>query len=67
MNKSNRRLSIFLIAAIGISSFSSAQQLEPILKELIQKGLEKSHAINIHNLDSKQAKVDQKLAYLFQF
>ena len=62
MNKSNRRLSIFLIAAIGISSFSSAQQLEPILKELIQKGLEKSHAINIHNLDSKQAKVDQKLA-----
>mgnify|MGYP000294466015 CR=1 FL=1 len=43
MNKSNRRLSILLIAAIGISSFSSAQELEPILKELEENGIIFNH------------------------
>tara|TARA_R110002074_G_C12515926_1_gene663785 strand:+ start:81 stop:1394 length:1314 start_codon:yes stop_codon:yes gene_type:complete len=39
-----------------------AQQLDPILKELISKGLDKSHRINVHDLDTEQAKVDQSLA-----
>mgnify|MGYP003665253709 FL=1 len=41
---------------------SMAQQLDPILKELISKGLDKSHRINVHDLDTEQAKVDQSLA-----
>ena len=39
-----------------------AQQLDPALEILIQKGLEKSHSVNVHELDADQAKVDQKLA-----
>lgn len=39
-----------------------AQQLDPVLNELIQKGLEKSHTVNVLNLDAEKAEVDQKLA-----
>jgi len=61
INKS--RLSILLIAFVWlVPSISIAQQLDPILKELIRKGLDKSHNLNIHNFDTEQAKVDQKLA-----
>ena len=61
INKS--RLSILLITlAWLVPSISIAQQLDPILKELIGKGLNKSHSVNIHNFDAEQAKVDQKLA-----
>src|SRR5690554_4226369 len=63
MQLNKLRLSGLLIAFMWlISSASTAQQLDPILKELINKGLNKSHTINIYNLDAKQAKVDQKLA-----
>jgi outer membrane protein TolC len=41
---------------------SMAQQLDPILKELISKGLDKSHSINIHDFNTEKAKVDQSLA-----
>lgn len=39
-----------------------AQQIDPALEILIKKGLEKSRSININQLNSKQARVDQKLA-----
>ena len=61
INKS--RLSILLIAFSWlVPSISIAQQLDPVLKELINKGLDKSHSVNINNFDEEQAKVDQKLA-----
>ena len=61
INKS--RLSILLIAfAWFVPSISIAQQLDPVLKELINKGLDKSHSVNINNFDVEQAKVDQKLS-----
>jgi len=57
------RLSILFIAfAWFVPSMSMAQQLDPILKELISKGLDKSHSINIHDFNTEQAKVDQSLA-----
>ncbi len=61
INKS--RLSIFLIALVWfIPSTSIAQQLDPILKDLISNGLDKSHSVNINNFNAEQAKIDQKLA-----
>ncbi len=62
MHVNKVRLSIFLTATIGFSPFFSAQELDSVLKNLINKGLEKNHSINIHNLNSEQSKVDQKLA-----
>lgn len=62
MHKNKLRSSIFFLLIIGISSFTKAQQLDPILKALIKKSFEKSHKLIIHNLDSEQTKVDQKLA-----
>jgi len=57
------RLSILFIAfAWFVPSISMAQQLDPILKELISKGLDKSHSINIHDFNTEQAKIDQSLA-----
>ncbi len=53
---------LFLGLAWFNPSISVAQQLEPALKELIHKGLNKSHSINIHELDARQAGLDQKLA-----
>ncbi len=62
MHIKHNRLSLFFIAFLGFSPIFMGQQLDPTLHELILKGLEKSHGINIHNLDSEQARVDQKLA-----
>ena len=57
------RLSILFIAfAWFIPSGLIAQQLDPGLKELISKGLDKSHSINIHDFNTEQAIVDQRLA-----
>lgn len=56
-------LGIFLIVLVWcIPSTSLAQQLNPVLKELISKGLNKNHSIKINDFDVEQAKVDQKLA-----
>ncbi|MDO9553389.1 TolC family protein [Rhodonellum sp.] len=41
---------------------SLAQELDPALEILIQKGLEKSRSININQLNAQQAQVDQNLA-----
>ncbi len=57
------RLSIVFVVLIWfIPIISNAQHLDPVLKTLISMGLDKSHSINIHDLDAKQAVVDQKLA-----
>jgi ABC-type cobalamin transport system ATPase subunit len=37
-----------------LPSIATAQQLDLVLKELIQKGLDKSHSININNFDINQ-------------
>ncbi len=52
-----------LFTLVWMHPFNSiAQQLDPSLKELITKGLNKSHNVNIHSLGAEQAQVDQKLA-----
>lgn len=51
-----------LFIALTWFSPAVAQQLDPALKDLINKGLDKNHAVNIHELGAEQAKVDQKLA-----
>ncbi len=57
------RLSIlFLAFTCFFSSISIAQQLDPELKDLINKGLNKSHGVKIQYFNAEQAKVDQKLA-----
>jgi outer membrane protein TolC len=63
MKISKSRFKILFIALTWlVSSLSMAQQLDPALKELISKGLEKSHSIKINDYDVEQAKVDQNLA-----
>ena len=61
INKS-RLSTLFIAFTWFVTSMSTAQQLDPILKGLIRKGLDKSHSVNINNFDTEQAKVDQKLA-----
>ncbi|WP_239710452.1 TolC family protein [Tenacibaculum piscium] len=57
------KTTIPLLLLVGFYPFMSfAQQLNPVLKELINKGLHKSHTANIYNLDAQKAKIDQKLA-----
>lgn len=63
MKNNQSRLSIFFLAALClISSSSIAQQLDPMLTDLINKGLNKSHSVQIQNYNAEQAKIDQKLA-----
>ena len=40
----------------------TAQQLDPVLNQLIHKGINKSHDLNSNRIDAEQAKVDQQLA-----
>ncbi|WP_372920366.1 TolC family protein [Salegentibacter sp.] len=53
---------LFILLAGTFSNVSLAQEPDPVLENLIKKGLEKSHSININRLDTEQARVDQKLA-----
>ncbi len=54
---------LLFIFFIGIFSIQiSAQQLDPMLQDLINKGLNKSQAVNIKSIEAQQAKLDQKLA-----
>lgn len=56
-------IGIFYIVMLSLFPTSSlAQQLDPTLKDLILKALEKSHTVNVYDLDAKKAHVDQKLA-----
>jgi len=43
-------------------SISNAQEVDPVLKELIKKALDKSHSLNINEFETEQAKVDGTLA-----
>ena len=55
--------SLLCILFAGLAPFTSmAQEIDPALEILIQKGLEKSRSININQLNAEQAQVDQKLA-----
>ena len=54
-------LLIFLFSGLFPGALS-AQETDPALELLIEKALEKSHQVNIHQLDAEQARVDQKLA-----
>ena len=63
MQINTTKLKILFISLVWLTpSMSLAQELDPILKELIGKGLDKSHQIKILVFDVEQAKVDQSLA-----
>ncbi|WOD44514.1 TolC family protein [Hwangdonia lutea] len=63
MNRNNTSIKFLLIALLVIApSITVAQELDPVLKDLIHKGLEKNHKVNTNRLDSEQAKVDQQMA-----
>ncbi|MBT8296330.1 MAG: TolC family protein, partial [Gramella sp.] len=52
-----------IVILSGLLPFiSGAQELDGDLRQLIEKGLEKSHEINEKEFESQQAVVDQKLA-----
>lgn len=61
INITNTRIIIFALAWFA-PHLSIGQQLDPVLKELIGKGLGKNHTIAIKDLDTDQAKIDQRLA-----
>lgn len=58
--------SVFSILFIGIfglfSTSSVSQELDPVLTELINKGLNKSQTLNINAIQAEQAQLDQRLA-----
>lgn len=63
MHKNTSRLNILLIVfTCFVPWVSMAQQLNPDLKDLISKGLKKSHTVNILSFNTEQSKIDQKLA-----
>jgi len=63
MNLKKVILNSIIITLIGISpTVISAQELDPILIDLIHKGLQKNHAIKSNRIESEQAKVDQQMA-----
>ncbi|MBJ7882496.1 TolC family protein [Gelidibacter salicanalis] len=61
MNNFVLKLCVMLMA-IAMPSVLTAQQLDPVLQELIQKGITKSHQLNSNRIDAAQAQVDQQLA-----
>jgi len=63
MNIKNSVLRLFLmVVAIAVPASLSAQQLAPVLQDLIQKGITKNHQLNSNRIDAAQAKIDQQLA-----
>jgi len=56
-------IKILLISIVGFFSMESySQQLDPVLKELIVKGLNKSQIVKINSIEAEQANLDQRLA-----
>ena len=53
---------LLLLVAISTTSQSNAQQLDPVLQDLIQKGINKNLNITNNRIDAEQANVDQRLA-----
>ena len=63
MNIKKIGLSTVLLIILGlVPSVSNAQDLDPRLKELIDKGIAKSHKLNEKEFEAQQAVLDQKLA-----
>src|SRR5690554_2455694 len=51
------------ISIIGLfSNLSFSQEFDPVLQDLIKKGLDKNQTVNIKSLEAQQAKLDQRLA-----
>lgn len=61
-NNTSKLSTAFLVMTCFISSFLNAQQLDPILVDLIQKGVTKSHSVNQYKYDVEIAQTDQKKA-----
>ncbi|EPR68343.1 TolC family protein [Cyclobacterium qasimii] len=53
---------LLILLATVMPSVTKGQELDPILKELINKGVSKSHTVNGKYMDAEQAKIDQQLA-----
>lgn len=63
MKINSLKITILCVLFAGMAPFTTiAQQIDPSLEILIQKGLEKSRSININQLNAEQAQIDQKLA-----
>ncbi|GAA4318325.1 TolC family protein [Pontixanthobacter gangjinensis] len=55
--------SLLLLALAWLTPVSSnAQDLDPVLRNLIEKGIDKSHELNNKEFEAQQAVIDQKLA-----
>lgn len=61
LNKAAQKI-LLITLLISVSTVTMAQELDPVLKDLIHKGLHKNHHINNNRLDAEQAKIDQQLA-----
>ncbi|MEP6262249.1 MAG: TolC family protein [Gillisia sp.] len=62
MKINSLKITILCVLLAALPPFTTiAQQIDPSLEILIQKGLEKSRSININQLNAEQAQVDQKL------
>ena len=53
---------LLIMLVTALPSVTNGQELDPILKGLIKKGLDKSHGLNSIRFDVEEAKVDQQLA-----
>lgn len=53
---------LVLVFAWLLPVASQAQDLDPVLQNLIQRGIEKSHELNSKQFEAQQAVIDQKLA-----
>lgn len=63
MQTSKGILKFLFISIVGLFSTTSfSQELDPVLQDLISKGLNKSQTVNINSLEAQQAKLDQRLA-----
>ena len=60
--KLNKIVLIYIIITSLNATVSNAQELDPALKYLIQKAVDKSHSLNINKFEAEQAKVDALLA-----
>ncbi len=61
MNKLALKILLMMVASV-IPNIITAQQLDPVLRDLIQKGLDKNHTVKSNRIDAEQAKIDQRLA-----
>lgn len=61
LTKTGLHLTLLTLTLLAASPIF-AQQLDPVLKNLIQQGLHKSHQVNSKRIEAEQAQLDQKLA-----